>query len=240
MDIIAMASGKGGTGKSTTAVYVGAALASMGEKVVLIELSAALRSVDIITGISEKVVFDIEDVLSGRVEPMRAVVESPLYQGLYVLSAPYIGDIINVSRLQELIAFLRPAFEYIILDVGYGSVFEAAMTVSNSLVMVVTPDPIALRDARTLLDASNNLPSHMRLLINRVSRHSVLRDGILKDLDEAIDTVGVQLLGVVPESVAVQKATARGDALSQLDIAWQVYVAIAKRIRGEDVPLVYQ
>ncbi len=240
MDIIAMASGKGGTGKSTAAVYVGAALASMGEKVVLIELSAALRSVDIITGISEKVVFDIEDVLSGRVDPMRAVVESPLYPNLYVLSAPYVADEIAVSRLQELIAFLRPDFEYIILDVGYGSAFEAAMTVSNSLVMVTTPDPIALRDARTLLDTSENLPSHLRLLINRVNRNSVLRDGILKDLDEAIDTVGVQLLGVVPESVAVQKSIARGDVLSRIDIAWQVFIAIAKRIKGEDVPLVYQ
>ena len=83
-----IASGKGGTGKSTVSVLLGSRLAARGKKVLLIELDSGLRSVDIIAGVYGKTVYDIEDVLSGRCEGSKAVVESPIYPGLSVISAP--------------------------------------------------------------------------------------------------------------------------------------------------------
>ena len=85
---IMICSGKGGTGKSTVSVLLGAQLAARGSKVLLIELDSGLRSVDIIAGVYGKTVYDIEDVLCGRCEGSKAVVESPLYPGLSVISAP--------------------------------------------------------------------------------------------------------------------------------------------------------
>lgn len=86
-----VASGKGGTGKSTVSVLLGGRLAAAGKKVLLIELDSGLRSVDIISGVYGKTVYDISDVLSGRCEGDKAVVESPVYKGLSVISAPYEG-----------------------------------------------------------------------------------------------------------------------------------------------------
>ena len=237
---IAFASGKGGTGKSVSSVYVGAALAAKRRKVVLLELAAGLRSVDIMAGVSEHAVFDMEDVLSGRAAPSRAVVESPLYPGLSIVPAPYFGGKITYDRLQQLCGRFRPHFDFILLDVatGYGEALEAALGVSQRLTLVATPDPVALRDARALVDTTAHLPSHLRLILNRVDARQIAADGVLEDLDEALDIVGVQLLGVVPESAAIQKAAARGIPLPAHGREAKVYAAIASRIAGMEVPLV--
>ena len=88
---IMVCSGKGGTGKSTVSVLLGACLARLGRKTLLVELDSGLRSVDIIAGVYGRTVYDIEDVLCGRCEGAKAVVPSPLYPGLSVISAPYEG-----------------------------------------------------------------------------------------------------------------------------------------------------
>lgn len=90
-NVIMVASGKGGTGKSTVAVLLGAELAARGRRVLLVELDSGLRSVDYIAGVYGKTVYDVEDVLNGRCEAGKAVVESPVYRNLYVISAPYSG-----------------------------------------------------------------------------------------------------------------------------------------------------
>ena len=88
---VMICSGKGGTGKSTVSVLLGAGLVRLGRKVLLVELDSGLRSVDIIAGVYGRTVYDIEDVLCGRCEPAKAIVPSPLYAGLSVISAPYEG-----------------------------------------------------------------------------------------------------------------------------------------------------
>ncbi len=240
--IIAFVSGKGGTGKSTTTVFVGGALAALGKRVLLIELDSGLRSVDIIAGVSGKTVFDIEDVLSGRSEPDRAVVESPSYPGLSVISAPYSGGEITGKALRVLCTKMRPHFDYILLDTaaGLGAPFEAALEVAHRVVLVLTPDPVALRDGRMVADTVLARNPQVRLLLNRVDPPRILHDGVLRDLDEAIDIVGVQLLGVIPESPAVLKAGTSGAPLAKNSRERMVYDAIARRIIGEDVPLVFR
>lgn len=238
--IIAVASGKGGTGKSVTSVFVGAALAAIGKSVVLIELAPGLRSVDIMAGISEKAVFDIEDVLSGSIAPARAVVESPLHKGLSIVPAPYLGGDISTERLQLLCSRMRPFFDYIILDVaaGYGNAFNAAVGTAHRMFLVETPDLVALRDGRALVDLVAKSHLQLRLLLNRVNAQYILETGVLKDLDEAIDIVGIQLLGVIPESAAILKASTKGAVLPAYTTAAKVFAAIARRITGEDVPLI--
>ena len=102
---IMVCSGKGGTGKSTVSVLLGACLARLGRKVLLVELDSGLRSVDIIAGVYGRTVYDIEDVLCGRCEGAKAVVPSPLYPGLSVISAPYEGGAVEaaVADLDECI-----------------------------------------------------------------------------------------------------------------------------------------
>lgn len=238
--ILAFASGKGGTGKSTLAVLTGAALAEMGKKVVVLELAFGTRSVDAFSGISDLAVFDIEDVLSGNAAPARAVVESPIYSGLSVMPGPHAGGKMDSERLWLLCGRLKPHFDYIILDAapGCGEEFAATAGMAQHMVLVETADPVALKSGRILADmvADAGIPVH--LLLNRVDKAVALKNGYLQDLDEAIDITGAQLLGVVPESSIIQKSTLSGQALPPSSRETQVFKAIAGRVLGEDIPLI--
>ena len=151
---IMVCSGKGGTGKSTVSVLLGACLARLGRKTLLVELDSGLRSVDIIAGVYGRTVYDIEDVLCGRCEGAKAVVPSPLYHGLSVISAPYEGGAVEAAPLGRLLTAMRPYFDFILLDTaaGMGAPFTAASTVADKALLVLTPDPVALRDGKIVAD----------------------------------------------------------------------------------------
>ena len=239
---IMVCSGKGGTGKSTIAVLVGAHLAALNKKVLLIELDSGLRSVDIIAGVYGKTVYDIEDVLCGRCDGEKAVVQSPLYPGLSVISAPYEGGIVRPAPLARLVTLMSPYFDFILLDTaaGMGPAFEAGAAICTKELLVLTPDPIALRDGRIVADrliADGHPQSDLRLVINRLRPDSFSRGAAVYDLDECIDTVGVQLLGVVPESGSLQRSVMNGEAISQSCAAAAACRAIAGRILGLRIPL---
>ena len=211
---IMVCSGKGGTGKSTVSVLLGACLARLGRKTLLVELDSGLRSVDIIAGVYGRTVYDIEDVLCGRCEGAKAVVPSPLYPGLSVISAPYEGGAVEAAPLGRLLTAMRPYFDFILLDTaaGMGAPFTAASTVADKALLVLTPDPVALRDGKIVA---------ARLL------------------DECIDTVGVQLLAVIPESRVLQLAGANGTVPPAADPAVVAGQAMAKRLCGQRVPLTF-
>lgn len=236
---IMIASGKGGTGKSTAAVFLGSALAARDKKVLVIELDSGLRSVDIISGVYGKTVYDIQDVLSGRCEGDKAVVQSPLYENLWVISAPYSGGEIPPGSLSVFCGKMKSFFDFILIDTaaGMGAAFQAAASVGEMALLVITPDPVALRDGRIVADELCEQPRReVRLLLNKVDGQ-LLKKSAVQDLDECIDTVGVQLIGVVPQSTEVQLAAAKGEMLPSGCLAAKAFHNIAARILGETAPL---
>lgn len=241
---IMICSGKGGTGKSTVSVLLGACLARLGRKVLLVELDSGLRSVDIIAGVYGRTVYDIEDVLCGRCDGNKAIVASPLYPGLSVISAPYEGGVVEAAPLGRLLTAMRPYFDFVLLDTaaGMGAPFTAASAAADKALLVLTPDPIALRDGRIVADrllAGGRPQSAVRLVMNRVTRESFGRQAPVFDLDECIDTVGAQLLAVIPESPALQQAGAVGSVPPAGDAAVIAGQAMAKRLCGQRVPLTF-
>ena len=231
---IMVCSGKGGTGKSTVSVLLGACLARLGRKTLLVELDSGLRSVDIIAGVYGRTVYDIEDVLCGRCEGAKAVVPSPLYPGLSVISAPYEGGAVEAAPLGRLLTAMRPYFDFILLDTaaGMGAPFTAASTVADK----------ALRDGKIVADrllTGGRPQSAVRLVMNRVRRESFGKNAAVADLDECIDTVGVQLLAVIPESRVLQLAGANGTVPPAADPAVVAGQAMAKRLCGQRVPLTF-
>lgn len=242
MKTIMVASGKGGTGKSTVSVLVGARLAARGKKVLLIELDSGLRSVDIISGVYGKTVYDIEDVLCGRCSGEKAVVESPIYPGLSVISAPYEGGDVTQEALSALCAAMSAFFDYIVLDTaaGMGAPFRAAKACAQTALLVLTPDPVALRDGRIVSDAlyDSGMPE-IRLIINRVTPKT-FQTGAVRDIDECIDTVCAQLIGVLPDSTELQIAAAKGQVLPVDSLAFTAVDRIARRLEGERIALAVQ
>ena len=238
-NVTMIASGKGGTGKSTLAVLLGAELAARGKRVLLVELDCGLRSVDYIAGVSGKTVYDIEDVLTGRCEAGKAIVESPVYRDLYLISAPYSGGRIRPAALRAFVEKAGPVFDVILLDTaaGLGAPFEAARAVAQRALLVLTPDPIATRDGKIVCDAlTAGGCAEIRLLLNQVP--PTLENCGVRDLDECIDTVGAQLIGVVPFSDEIRRAGFTGTPLSPRGRPRFVLRAIAARLCGRHIPLV--
>ena len=238
-NVIMVASGKGGTVKSTLAVLLGAELAARGKRVLLVELDCGMRSVDYIVGVCGKTVYDIEDVLTGRCEAGKAIVESPVYRDLYLISAPYSGGRIRPAALRVFVEKAGPVFDMILLDTaaGMGAPFEAAMAVASRALLVLTPDPAATRDGRIVCDAlAAGGCAEIRLLLNQVP--PTLENCGVRNLDECINAVGAQLIGVVPYSDEIRRAGATGTPLSAKGRPRLVLRAIAARLCGRNIPLV--
>ncbi len=237
--VIMLASGKGGTGKSTVSVLLGGHLAQRGKRVLLVELDSGLRSVDVISGVYGKTVYDIEDVLSGRCVADKAVVESPLYAGLFVISAPYSGGTVRTEALGAFVAQVRSAFDFVLIDTaaGMGAPFIAACDAANLALLVITPDPVTVRDGRIVSDALFEKGHRaVRLVLNKVPK--TLEGTGISDLDVCIDTVGAQLLAVIPDSAEVRVSASNGKKLPEGCKAQRAFSALAARICGTDAPLV--
>lgn len=237
---ILVTSGKGGVGKSSSSVFIGYALARKQKKVLIVELDAGLRGLDIMLGVEDKTAYNMGDILLGRCDPYDAVVTSEHQSGLSLLPAP--GDHWEDLRQADLVWLVKSIsayYDYILLDspAGFGKGFRIGVSAADSAILVVTPDPICVRDGAI---ASRLLQQHgiteQRLLINRV-RQQYGRPELMPDLDVVIDQTGVQLLGVVPEDPQIIRSGAMGIPLPENCRAFQAYDNIGKRITGQYCPL---
>lgn len=240
-EIILVTSGKGGVGKSTVSLLTGAALAKRGKKVLLIEMDAGLGGLDIMFGVEDKSVFDLADVLEGRCEPIKAILECPYQRGLSLLGAPRDPSCeLKKKPLTILCKGLTHYYDNILIDApaGLSCGFTVGADICSRGLVVVTPDPVAVRDGRAMSDLLDreNLVSQ-RLIINRVGA-KFLKQKLFSDLDEVIDLVGVQLLGVIPEDPELAVRTAKGQPIEEESRSQRIFNAIAGRLMGEDVPLI--
>lgn len=236
---ICIASGKGGTGKTSLSAGLSCCLAALGNTVLAIDLDLGLRNLDLVLGMTEQAVFDFTDVLEGRVTLNAAVTAHPQIPGLHFLGAP-LGlprEPVSVSALGALVAQAKEQYDYCVLDcpAGIGEGFRQAAHAVDRAIVVCTPDQTSLRDAQmthfALRDAG---VTDIRLVLNRArSKISAL------PLDEIIDRTGLRLLGVVPEDRAVIAHANRGTLLfSDLSApAAKAYRNITHRLLGENRPL---
>lgn len=240
-DIIVVASGKGGTGKSTVTVGLGTALANDGFKVLLIDCDSGMRGLDIMLGITPNLVFDIADAVSGSCTVENTVYPCPNKNGLFLMPAPLNAyDEIAPQVLGQLVSGVADIFDYVIIDspAGVGSGFEAAAYPAGKALVVVNTEPTSLRGGQNVAKKLRECGiSDIRLIINRFNRFTFAKMAIYKDLDEIIDITALQLIGIVPEDYTLAAAVQMGQNGDRTSKAMKALSRIAGRIQGRKEPL---
>lgn len=238
---IVVTSGKGGTGKTTLTAGISSCLAAIGRRVLCIDMDIGLRNLDISLGMTDRVIMDFSDVVEGRCTLERGAAAHPVIDGLYLLTAPMRLPAGRISP-QQMARFLEQAkgsFDYVLIDspAGIGSGFQLAVAGADRAVVVTTNDPSALRDAqRAVAELSKILPD-IHLVMNRIQPKVLKR--LHTTIDDAMDTAGLPLLGVVPEDPQVTLALGAGQplVLASRKGAAVACLNIARRIDGQRIPL---
>jgi len=200
--VISFVSGKGGVGKTVITANVGLALSKLNKKVLVVDMDLGLRDLDIVLGVENRILYDITDVLNGTVDYERAVVKASDYNDITLLPASQTRKNEEVSKdsLCELLKKLRLEFDYILLDSpsGIGVGFENCVSVSDCVVVVITPDVCSFRNAdKVLSELDRLLADNAKLLINRQGA-KFLKSG-KKDAKKQIDSLSVECLGIISE-----------------------------------------
>lgn len=241
--IIAITSGKGGTGKSSICAELGFALAKQGHRTLIIELDFGLRCLDIMLGVKDTISYDLGSVLKGECDIYQATTQVSLANNLSIVCAPEDPFAkLDANTISQICNEMRKYYEYIIVDTSAGtneSVFDVVEQ-SDLILINTTPDPICVRDARTMSDEFYKRGNKkQRLIINKVDPE-IFKAELISDLDEIIDTVGVQLIGVIPNDDSIVISTGKGIPLPSNSNAFRAFDAISRRLKGEDVPLSFK
>jgi len=240
--VIVVTSGKGGVGKTSVTSNLGIALAK-NSKVCLIDADLGLKNLDVVLGIENSVIFDMQDVISGVCSLAQALVKDKRNNNLYVLPACKSIDVqkINFSYLEKIIESLKQTFDYILIDspAGIERGFYNAIRSADEAIVVVTLDISSVRDADKVIGIlnSNNIQD-VKLIINRVNMKHI-EEGISLSMSDAVDVLGVGVLGVVYYDDEIRHGNNRGVPVSHDNktISSKCFYNISKRINGENVEL---
>jgi len=238
---VAIVSGKGGVGKSTITSALGAAFAAKGKRVLAIDLDAGLRSLDIMLGISSEMIYDFSDLISGSCEWKQTIYPCSCAKGLYVVPAPsdpaYTFDLSIVSKH---ISEIKNAFDYVILDspAGLGNGFETAAKCAQTVLVTATADPVCVRDAAKVNQALTLMGKEEILLIVNRARKSFFKKGLMKDLDEVIDTAGIRLISLLPELKDIAVRVNSGNLTGSPSSFSKEIGNLAERLEGRDAALI--
>jgi len=240
--VVTVTSGKGGVGKTTATANLGTALANQGCRVVCIDGDIGLRNLDVILGLENRIVYDLVDVVEGRGRLRQAMIRDKRLPELYLIPAAQTRDknAVSPSDMVRLADELRPEFDYILIDspAGIERGFRNAVAPADMVLVVTNPEVSAVRDADRiigLVEAEEKGPA--RLLINRL-KPDVMRRGDMLTVDDVLELLAIDLIGLVPDDESVLSSANRGSpvALDNRSRAGQAFRNIARRLMGEQVP----
>ncbi len=241
--VIVITSGKGGVGKTTTTANLGVGLARLGKKVVLIDTDIGLRNLDVVLGLENRIVYDLVDVVTGVCTPKQAAIKDKRYDGLFLIPAAQTKDkeSVTVEQMQELCEKLKEDYDFVIIDcpAGIEQGFKNAIAGADKALIVTTPEVSAVRDADRIIGLleANEIEEHF-LIINRI-RPDMVRRGDMMNVDDIIDILNIDLIGIVPDDQDIIVSTNKGEpaVVNPKSIAGQGYRNITERLNGNNIPL---
>jgi septum site-determining protein MinD len=241
-EAIVVTSGKGGVGKTTTTANIGTGLASLGKSVVVVDGDTGLRNLDVLMGLENRIVFTLLDVVEEKCRLKQALIRDKRLPNLYLLPTAQTRDKddVNTEQMVKLISELKKEFDYVIIDcpAGIEQGFENAIVSADRALIVVNPEVTSVRDSDRVIGKldSKGLENH-QLIVNRIN-YSMVKEGNMLDVNDILDSLAIELIGIVPDDRNVTVCTNKGEpiVLDNKALAGQAFRNIAKRIEGEKVP----
>ncbi len=247
--ILVVTSGKGGVGKTTTSAAIGTGLALRGHKTVIVDFDVGLRNLDLIMGCERRVVYDFVNVVNGEANLQQALIKDKRLENLYVLAASQTRDkdALTKEGVGKVLAELKETFEYVVCDspAGIETGAHLAMYFADEAIVVTNPEVSSVRDSDRMLGllASKSKraeegqdPIKEHLLLTRYNPERV-SNGERLGVEDVKEILAVTLLGVIPESQAVLKASNQGVPviLDDQSDAGQAYSDAVDRLLGKTV-----
>ena len=244
--IIVVTSGKGGVGKTTTSAAIGTGLALRGHKTVIVDFDVGLRNLDLIMGCERRVVYDFVNVINGDATLTQSLIKDKRLENLYVLAASQTRDkdALTQEGVGKVIDELGKNFEYVICDspAGIEKGAHLAMYFADEAIVVTNPEVSSVRDSDRMLGllASKSRraekgeePIKEHLLLTRYNPERVTK-GEMLGVEDVEEILAINLLGVIPESQAVLKASNQGVPviLDDQSDAGQAYSDAVDRLLG--------
>ncbi len=250
--VVVVTSGKGGVGKTTSTAALGAALAQTGANVVVVDFDVGLRNLDLVMGAERRVVFDLINVVQGDAKLAQALIRDKRIDTLSLLPASQTRDkdALTSDGVAKVIADLREKFDWVICDSPAGIEKGAVMAMRHADIAVVVTNPevssvrdsdriIGLLDSKTeKAESGGRIEKH--LLLTRYDPARAARGEMLRT-EDVLEILSSPLLGIIPESEEVLRASNLGSPvtlLNPLSAPSRAYIDAAKRLRGEVLEVV--
>ena len=249
--VIVVTSGKGGVGKTTTTAALGAALAQEGRRVAVVDFDVGLRNLDLVMGAERRVVYDLTYVAQGNARLPQALIRDKRIDTLFLLAASQTRDkdALTDEGVERVIRELRASFDWVICDSPAGIERGAtlAMRHADLAVVVTNPEVSSVRDSDRiigLLDAKTEKATRgermeKHLLLTRYDPIRAGRGEMLR-IEDVLDILSVPLLGIIPESEEVLRASNLGSPVTinnPKSAPARAYHEAAQRLLGVDVPV---
>lgn len=240
---IAITSGKGGVGKSSVCINIGIVLAQMGYRVCLIDVDLGLKNLDVMLGLENRVIYDLKDVMDGICPLEKAILKDKREPNLYLLPACKSVNLryFQGSDLQLVVSELKHHFDFILLDTpaGIESGFIHSIACVEDVILVTNLDITSVQDADRVIGILMKERMHsIQLIVNRMNPRYIEK-GISIRLEDALNWLSIDLLGYVFDDETIIRSNNRGVpiSLSKNTLVYDCFLAIAKRLTGNEVPL---
>jgi septum site-determining protein MinD len=249
--VLVVTSGKGGVGKTTSTAALGAALAQAGQKVAVVDFDVGLRNLDLVMGAERRVVFDLINITQGVAKLSQALIRDKRLESLYLLPASQTRDkdALTEQGVAGVIKELRGQFDWVICDSPAGIERGAtlAMRFADVAVIVANPEVSSVRDSDRIIGLLNSKTEmaekgeqiEKHLLITRYDARRAQRGDMLS-IDDVLEILSTPLLGIIPESQEVLRASNVGSPVTLCNAASapaRAYLDAARRLKGELVPM---
>ncbi|WP_085033381.1 septum site-determining protein MinD [Ensifer aridi] len=249
--VVVVTSGKGGVGKTTSTAALGAALAQRNEKTVVVDFDVGLRNLDLVMGAERRVVYDIVNVIQGDAKLPQALIRDKRLETLFLLPASQTRDkdALTPEGVERVMGELKKHFDWIICDSPAGIERGATLAMRHADVAVIVTNPevssvrdsdriIGLLDSKTeRAERGDRVEKH--LLLTRYDAARAERGDMLK-VDDVLEILSIPLIGIVPESAEVLKASNLGAPVTLADSRSApaiAYLDAARRLAGETLPI---